>query len=124
MTTAATSHASMKNERRTNGPPGQAWTPASRHRHRPLLRLPTTQVLELALHSARNEAECRVHAVERPDVVEGELAELVRGNREWQVHGLSGAGDELDQRHRHRDDDAAPPRVAADLRGDLAVRPG
>src|SRR5664280_1952845 len=115
ITTAASSHARARTHRRSNGPPElPREAPASGRRHRPLLRLPAPQVLELALHSARNEAERGVDAVERPHVVERELAELVRRDRERQVDRLGGARDELDERHRDRDDGAAAAHRPAD----------
>src|ERR1035437_5654851 len=86
ITTAASSQARAATHRRSNGPPElPREAPASGRRHRPLLRLPAPQVLELALHAARKEAERGVAAVERPHVVGRELAELVRRDRERQV---------------------------------------
>ncbi len=67
--------------------------PASGGGRRLLLLPRMAQVEELALHSARNEAERAVDAVEGADVVERELAELVgRDREEAQVERLHGAG--------------------------------
>ena len=52
------------------------------------------QVAELARHVPRREAEPLPDDVERADVVETELAELVRGHRERDAQSLRRAGDE------------------------------
>src|SRR5262245_36615810 len=81
------------------------------------------QVAERALHRSRLETEPIRDHVERADVVELQLPQLVGRDRERQVDELRGAGDEPDERDRHRDDDPPLPEGTKDLAGDLAVGP-
>ena len=81
------------------------------------------EVAEGTLHRARLEAEPGRDQVQRTDVVEAELAELVGGHRERQVDELRSAGHQADERQRHRHDRPALAERAQDLRGDLPVGP-
>ena len=62
-------------------------------------------------------------SVERPDVVEAELAQLVGGDGERQVDDLGRAGDERDERDGHRDDGPLGAEGREDRGGDLAIGP-
>ena len=82
------------------------------------------EVRQAALHRLRVEPEARPHAVERPDVVEPELAQLVGRDRERQA-GLLGHGRPRGGSAATGIGTSAAPRAhaAQDLLDDLAVGP-
>ena len=122
MATTAASHSGPAAPMRRGATGHRRGMPVSSRRLAPG-RGASAQVAQRARHVARLEPEARRDDVERPDVVEPELAQLVGGDREREVDELGRAGHEPDERHGHRDDDAPLAERAEDLRGDLAVRP-